>query len=124
MRSAIQVDTTVATFKKGVGVLELEQATTNLKLLEASCKVNQTQLNITIWRTVLLGDLEFRGHVRPITEEFNLAANFHKGDVCHAEFYRTFCTATFFGAGLLRRLRAEKEASGIFTLLYFHTRLI
>ena len=57
----------------------------------------------------LLGDLEFRGHVRPITEEFNLSANFHEEDVCNAEFYRTFSTAHFYGAGLLRRLRAEKE---------------
>ena len=42
----------------------------------------------------LLGDLEFRGHVRPITEELNLAANYHQDDVCNAEFDRTFICQT------------------------------
>ena len=50
--------------------------------------------------------------MRPITEEFNLAANFHQQDVCNAEFYRTFATATLFGVGLLRRLQAAKDALG------------
>ena len=63
----------------------------------------------------MLGDLEFRGHVRPITEEFNLAANYEKSDVCNAEFYRTFGTAVFYGSNLLGRLKAEKQAVGMET---------
>ena len=57
----------------------------------------------------MLGDLEFRGHARPITEEFNLAANYHEQDVRNAEFYHTFGTATFHGAALLQRLKAEQK---------------
>ena len=57
----------------------------------------------------VLGDLEFRGHTRPITEEFNLAANYNEIDVCNAEFYRTFGSASFCGRELLTRLRAAKE---------------
>ena len=58
----------------------------------------------------MLSDLEFRGHVRPITEELNLAGNFHQHDVCNAEFYRAYRNVSFYGAGLLRRLRSLKDA--------------
>ena len=51
----------------------------------------------------MLGDLEFRGHARPATEEFNLAANHDSADVTKAEFLRTFITVTFPGSELLRR---------------------
>ena len=60
----------------------------------------------------MLGDLECRGHVRPITEELNLAANYYRQNFRNAEFYRTFATTTFSGAGLLNRLRAIKNDHG------------
>ena len=56
-----------------------------------------------------LGDLEFRGCARPITEEFNLAGNYHKDDVLEAEFYRTSEYKQFLGGNILRRLRKLKE---------------
>ena len=58
-----------------------------------------------------LGDLEFRGCARPITEEFNLAANYNKEDVLQAEFYRTANFAQFLGGNILRLLRAQKKQS-------------
>ena len=56
-----------------------------------------------------LGDLEFRGCARPITEEFNLAGNYHKNDVLQAEFYRTSEFDQFFGGNILRLLRNLKK---------------
>ena len=99
--------------RQPIGAFELKQATANLKFLEEKL---QTKSNAAQHHNIanrLLGDLEFGGHVRPNTEEFNLAAYFHQADVCNAEFYRTFQTSTFFGAGLLRRIRAERDALGI-----------
>ena len=57
----------------------------------------------------VLGDLEFRGCARPITEEFNLAGNYHKNDVLQAEFYRTSKDIQFLGGNILRLLRAQQE---------------
>ena len=56
-----------------------------------------------------LGDLEFRGCARPITEEFNLAGNYHKHDVLQAEFYRTSMAKQFLGGNILRELRTQKK---------------
>ena len=58
-----------------------------------------------------MGDLEFRGCARPITEEFNLAGNYNKEDVLQAEFYRTSNFAQFLGGNILRLLRAQKKQS-------------
>ena len=58
----------------------------------------------------MLGDLEFRGHVRPAPKEFNLAGNHHLQDVMNAEFIRTFRTQSFCGGNLLKRLTQEKSA--------------
>ena len=60
----------------------------------------------------MLGDLEFRGHARLATEEFNLAANHDDKDVTRAEFLRSFVTRTFLGSELLKReeqLKREKN---------------
>ena len=57
----------------------------------------------------MLGDLEFRGHFRPATEEFNLAANHDESDVTRAEFLRSFATTTFRGGELLKRERQLKK---------------
>ena len=57
----------------------------------------------------MLGDLEYRGHVRPATEECNLAANHNAHDVTAAEFIRTFKTGAFYGSQLLQRLRREAK---------------
>ena len=97
--------------RQPVGAFELKQATTNLKFLEEKLQGKSNAAQDHDMANHLLEDFEFRGHVRPITEEFNLAANYHQQDVCNAEFYRTFPTITFFGAGLLDRLRAMKKGS-------------
>ena len=99
--------------RQPVGVFELKQATLNLKYLEEKLKNKSNAAQYHNMANRMLGDLEFRGHVRPITEEFNLAANYHEDDVRNAEFYRTFRTRNFDGAALLRRLKAEKQALGI-----------
>ena len=57
----------------------------------------------------MLGDLEFRGCARPITEEFNLAANYNQDDVLQAEFYRTSHYEQFLGGNILRLLRSQKK---------------
>ena len=51
----------------------------------------------------MLGDLEFRGHARPATEEFNLAAHYDENDVTRAEVLRTCQSQACCGADLLRR---------------------
>ena len=65
-----------------------------------------------------LGDLEFRGCARPITEEFNLAGNYHKHDVLQAEFYRTSNFVQFLGGNILRLLRAQKKQTSPETTQY------
>ena len=94
--------------RQPIGAFELKQATTNLKYLEDKLrnKSNANQYHHIANR--MLGDLEFRGHVRPITEEFNLASNYKADDACNAEFNRTFPTIHFCGFALLQQLRAEK----------------
>ena len=59
----------------------------------------------------MLGDLEFRGHARPATEEFNLVAHYNEGDVTEAEFLRTFLKRTFSGADLQKRHEMLQKSS-------------
>ena len=66
----------------------------------------------------MLGDLEFRGCARPITEEFNLAANYNQGDVLQAEFYRTSQSEQFLGGDILRLLRSQKKETSAETTHY------
>ena len=87
--------------RQPVGKFELQQATTNLKFLQDKLQNKSNAAQYHNMANRMLGDLEFRGHVRPITEEFNLVANYHRHDFRNAEFYRTFATTTFSGAGLL-----------------------
>ena len=98
--------------RQPVGAFELKQAVQNLQYLEVKLKGKSNAAQYHNMANRMLGDLEFRGHDRPMSEEVNLAANGHPHDVANAEFFRTFNSATFYGAGLLRRLRAEKEALG------------
>ena len=83
--------------RQPVGKFELRQATQNLRYLPKTIenRSNPQQYHHVANRT--LGDLEYRGHVRPATEETNLAANHNKDDVTFAEFLRTFTTAPFYG---------------------------
>ena len=64
--------------RQPVGAFELKQATINLKFLEEKLQRKSNAAQYHNMANRLLGDLEFRGHVRPITEEFNLGANFHE----------------------------------------------
>ena len=82
---------------------ELRQAAQNLRYLAKSIrgKSNRSQYHQIANR--MLGELEYRGHARPATEEFNPAANHDDNDVTKAEFLRTFDQSAFHGGELLRR---------------------
>ena len=58
--------------REPVGAFELQQATKNLQFLQDKLKLKSPvhQVHTTVNR--MFSDLEFRGSVRPITEEFNL----------------------------------------------------
>ena len=73
--------------KQPVGKFELQQAMQNLKFLQEKLQNKSNAAQYHNLANCMLGDLEFRGHLRPITEEFNLAANYHHHDVLNAEFY-------------------------------------
>ena len=97
--------------RQGVGRFELAQANKNLAWLKDKLqgKSNAHQYHTVANRA--LGDLEFRGCARPITEEFNLAGNYNKNDVLQAEFYRTSNFEQFLGGNILRLLRSQKKQS-------------
>ncbi len=102
--------------RQPVGKFELRQAAMNLKFLQKTIEHRSNPQQYHHVANRLLGDLEYRGHVRPATEEFNLAGNHKEKDLMSAEFIRTFPTQAFYGGDLLRRLRdmtsarsAEKE---------------
>ena len=95
--------------RQPVGKFELRQAPLNLQYL---CKAIQSKSNKEQFHRLanrVFGDLEFRGHARPSTEEFNLAANSHPHDVTAAEFIRTFRVQSFHGSHLLMREKHEKD---------------
>ena len=96
--------------RQPVGAFELSQATRNLQCLARSITERSNTCQFHHCANRMLGDLEFRGHVRPATEEFNLAGNRHPQDVMNAEFIRTFRTQSFCGGNLLKRLTEEKSA--------------
>ena len=70
--------------RQTVGKFELQKATTKLKLLQDKLHIKSNAAQYHNMANRMLGGLELRGHVRPITEEFNLAANYHQQDVCNA----------------------------------------
>lgn len=67
--------------RQPVGKFELRQAALNLKYLQKtiSHRSNPQQYHHVANR--MLGDLEYRGHVRPATEEVNLAGNNKEDDI-------------------------------------------
>jgi hypothetical protein len=95
--------------RQAVGKFELKQATLNMQYLVdvIQNKSNKEQYHRVANR--MLGDLEFRGHARPSTEETNLSANSHPQDVTAAEFIRTYMTQSFAGNQLLNREKHEKK---------------
>ena len=95
-----------------VGKFSLRQATRNLKSLSSSIEQRTQAQQFHHVANRLLGDLEYRGHVRPATEECNLAGNHHANDVYFAEFIRSFQSSTFHGNQLLQRLRSEINSDG------------
>jgi len=89
--------------RQAVGKFALRQATMNLKYIAKTIEKRSNRQQYHHIANRMLGDLEFRGHARPATEEFNLAANHDKSDVTKAEFLRTFASTLFFGGQLLQR---------------------
>ena len=70
----------------------------------------------------MVGDLEYRGHVRPSTEVFNLVGNHDSRDIMRVTFLWTCAIAPSHGGGLLRRERQAKSAASVrntFVLVYF-----
>ena len=95
--------------RQPVGKFELRQAACNLKYLAKTIEKRSNAQQYHHVANRMLGDLEYRGHVRPATEEFNLAGNYKEKDILAAEFIRTFLTSNFYGGELLRRWRQLKE---------------
>ena len=95
--------------RQPVGKFALRQAARNLQSLPQSIAQRSYTQQYHHVACRMLGDLEYRGHVRPATEESNLAANYKEKDVCFAEFIRTFETQAFYGGSLLQRSRRELE---------------
>ena len=91
-----------------MGEFEISKAVANLKFLQEKLKHKSPVHQVHTVVNRMFGDLEFRGSVRPITEEFNLAGNHDKRDVLNAEFYRTSQFAQFSGVNILRLLRNRK----------------
>ena len=94
--------------RQPVGEFEISKAVANLKFLEEKLKLKSPVHQVHTVVNRMFGDLEFRGSVRPITEEFNLAGNHDKRDVLNAEFYRTSEFCQFSGGNILRLLRNRK----------------
>ena len=82
--------------RQPVGKFELRQAARNLKYLTKTIERRSNTQQYHHVANRMLGDLEYRGHVRPATEEFNLAGNHHNSDVLAAEFIRFFQHLIFF----------------------------
>jgi hypothetical protein len=95
--------------RQPIGKFELKQAALNLQFLKNSISHRSNAQQYHHAANRMLGDLEYRGHVRPATEEFNLASNYCETDVTNAEFIRTFQTADFYGGNLIRRATKTKK---------------
>ena len=95
--------------RQPVGEFEIAKAVANLKYLQEKLKSKSPGHQVHSVVNRMFGDLEFRGSVRPITEEFNLAGNHDKRDVLNAEFYRTSQFAQFSGGNILRHLTNRKR---------------
>ena len=61
--------------RQPVGKFALRQAAMNLKALAKTIQHRTSSQQYHHVANRMLGDLEYRGHVRPATEECNLAAN-------------------------------------------------
>ena len=59
--------------RQSVGKFELKQATINLKYLPQTISGKSNKQQYPHVANRMLGDLEYRGHGRPATEESNLA---------------------------------------------------
>ena len=81
--------------RQPIGKVELRQASMNLRVLAKTIQHRSNRQQYHHVANRMLGDLEFRGHARPATEEFNLAANHDSSDVTKAEFLRTFPSTSF-----------------------------
>ena len=97
--------------RQPVGEFEIAKAVANFKYLQEKLKLKSPVHQVHTVVNRMFGDLEFRGSVRPITEEFNLAGNHDKGDVLKAEFFRTSQFAQFSGGNILRLLRNRKGSA-------------
>ena len=89
--------------RQPVGKFELRQAYQNLRFLAKTIKHRSNRQQYHHVANRMLGDLEFRGHARPVIKEFNLAANHGNSNGTKAEFRRTLDSTTFSSAELLQR---------------------
>ena len=101
-----------------VGKEELQKAGKQLEFLKG--QIAGQDLDKQFYRVAnrLLSDLEFRGTIRPTTEEFQLAGMYDERDLCAAEFLTTVATTPFRGGQLLQRkslakLPTHSKATGL-----------
>ena len=95
--------------RQPVGRFELRQASLNLNYLAESIRKRSNKQHFHHAANTVYKDLECRGQVRPATEEFNLAGNYHPEDMRYAESLFSFQTVPFYGSALLKREEAEKK---------------
>ena len=94
-----------------VGKFELRQAALNLKYLAKSIEKRSNAQQYHHVANRMLGDLEYRGHVRLATEESNLSGNHNETDIMAAEFIRTFMAAPFHVGGFASTATANDRES-------------
>ena len=92
-----------------LGRKELQHAARQLSFLDTKpCEGKELQRYRQVVNRVL-GDLEFRCSVRPLTEEFMLAGFWDVSEPSSAECIRSFCVAPFVGHEWLTQLDAVTE---------------
>ena len=92
-----------------LGRKELQQAAKQLTFLDTVPPKEEAAKHYRSVVHRVYGDLEFRCSVRPITEEFMLAAFSNKTEPAAAECIRTFPVAPFVGSEWLNQLDGQGE---------------
>ena len=84
-----------------MGKCELRKAAVNLKYLANTIEHRSNAQQYHHVANRMLGDLEYRGHVKPATEEFKLSGNHVNKDIFAVVVLRTFLTQNFYGGELI-----------------------
>ena len=82
---------------------EVARAAKQLDFLSATIEGKEAKGQYMAVANRMLGDLEYRGTIRPTTEEFQLAGQWEETNVASAEFLTTAETVKFLGYKVTRR---------------------